>query len=36
MMVLFTTLLGWIMLSVASMGIISGFFVMRKIVKIRV
>ncbi|MGI8914697.1 MAG: type II secretion system F family protein [Chloroflexota bacterium] len=36
MEVLFTTLLGWIMLSVASMGIIAGFFAMRKIVNIRV
>jgi tight adherence protein B len=33
---LFTTLLGWCMLAVASMGIIAGFFAMRKIVKIRV
>jgi tight adherence protein B len=36
MEVLFTTLLGWIMCGVASMGIIAGFFAMRKIVKIRV
>lgn len=33
---LFTTLLGWCMLAVASMGIIAGFFAMRKIVNIRV
>lgn len=36
MMTLFTTLIGWVMLGVASAGIISGFFVMRKIVNIRV
>jgi tight adherence protein B len=33
---LFTTPLGWLMLSVAAAGITAGFFVMRKIVKIRV
>lgn len=36
MATLFTTLLGWIMLAVASVGIIAGFFSMRKIVNIRV
>ena len=33
---LFTSLIGWMMLSVASVGIIAGFFAMRKIVDIRV
>jgi tight adherence protein B len=36
MQTLFTTLLGWCFLAIASMGIIAGFFAMRKIVKIRV